>query len=345
MSDYIISKLILDTLLESEKISVIDCGARGGGERQWSSLTNNMILYGFDPDKDECDHLNEQAKNKGLDHFYYPLCLAENNDKNRDFYIAKCCDSSSLYPPNEELLKRFKQSVWGKTVYTFDSLKTDKIEKVSTTSLDIWAEENNIKEVDFIKLDVQGAELEVLKGGKKLLKSTLGLNIEVWFLPLYRGIPLFSDIDSFVRSEDFDFYSMHTYTSGQFVGRKSSPVMFDRVNTFWEQQLAGQLVTTDAFFLKDPIQRAIPSMDNNKILKLSCIAEISEQIEYAFELLSYLKKKLDVEGEDKKSRLVNDIYRIAAKKYGRKKKIIYLKKDLENRVFQPIKKMKKRFLG
>lgn len=43
--------------------------------------------------------------------------------------------------------------------------------KVSSVSLDDYVEENKIKKVDFIKIDVEGAEYEVFEGAKNLLSS------------------------------------------------------------------------------------------------------------------------------------------------------------------------------
>ena len=44
-------------------------------------------------------------------------------------------------------------------------------EQVSVTTVDAWLSENRIEQIDFIKMDVEGAELDVLKGARKLLQS------------------------------------------------------------------------------------------------------------------------------------------------------------------------------
>ena len=55
----------------------------------------------------------------------------------------------------------------------------------------------------FINIDVQGSELEVLKGSIKSLKNTLGLEVEVNFKHIYHDIPLSRDIEIFLNSKDF----------------------------------------------------------------------------------------------------------------------------------------------
>ena len=53
---------------------------------------------------------------------------------------------------------------------------------VDTTTLDILFEKKVLEEMDFIKLDTQGAELDILMGGEKLLdEKILGVQVEVEF--------------------------------------------------------------------------------------------------------------------------------------------------------------------
>lgn len=315
MYDYIISKLILNTFLSSEKISIIDCGARGGSLSDWDSLGKYIVLYGFDPDEAECTRLNEMANSKGYKHFYFPFCLAGKNEYNRKFYITNNLSSCSLYQPNEKRIKRFRSSAFGKPMPTQNAVGLKEIIEINTICLDSWSKNNNITDIDFIKLDIQGAELEVLTGGSALLQTVLGLNVEVWFIPVYIGQPLFCDIDIFLRSHNFDFFSMYIYTAGQFSGRMVSPIVFDKVNTFWEQRYAGQLVTADVLYLKDPIHLESPDTNTIKLLKLICIAEMCNQVEYAFELLVYMREIFKLNGYNKEAELIEEIFNQSAKAY------------------------------
>ena len=56
---------------------------------------------------------------------------------------------------------------------------------INTISLDQFIEENDVTSVDFIKIDVQGAEGDIFKGAPKTLKNALNIVCEVGFVPLY----------------------------------------------------------------------------------------------------------------------------------------------------------------
>jgi FkbM family methyltransferase len=56
-----------------------------------------------------------------------------------------------------------------------------------------------------LKLDVQGYELEVLRGGGKMLEQVEYIFSEVSFRPLYEGQPLFDDVYGFLKPLGFAY--------------------------------------------------------------------------------------------------------------------------------------------
>ncbi|MDX2426946.1 MAG: FkbM family methyltransferase [Cycloclasticus sp.] len=73
-------------------------------------------------------------------------------------------------------------------------------------------------EVDLLKLGLQGYELVALKGCGKLLESIKIIAIEIEFIPLYDGQPLFGDIDVYLRAQGFrmlNLYELYTHPDGQ----------------------------------------------------------------------------------------------------------------------------------
>jgi hypothetical protein len=71
---------------------------------------------------------------------------------------------------------------------------------VSTRKLDDIVE---ITALDFLKMDVQGAEREVLAHGQTKLKNTVAIQTEVSFVPLYKEQPSFGDLDLALRALGF----------------------------------------------------------------------------------------------------------------------------------------------
>ncbi len=57
---------------------------------------------------------------------------------------------------------------------------------METTTLDAFAKTEGLESVEVLKVDVQGADLDVLQGGQQLLAaSTLAVIVEVEFSQVY----------------------------------------------------------------------------------------------------------------------------------------------------------------
>jgi Methyltransferase FkbM domain len=84
---------------------------------------------------------------------------------------------------------------------------------IDATTLDELAESEEWDRIDILKMDIQGAELSVLKGGVKLL--TAGaidlLCLEVEFVQLYEGQPLFWQIAAYLNEFGYRLYRVYDW--------------------------------------------------------------------------------------------------------------------------------------
>jgi len=205
-----------------------DVGARWGIEEPWKSFKDVIALIGFEPDKEEYLDL---LHNKGAMDSVYPYALYRESGK-VCINLTRSRGCSSLYRPNFDFLNCYPDP---------ERYEVEDSVSVEATTIDALYEKSVLTNVDFIKIDVQGAELDILTGGESFLnKNILGLEIEVEFQPLYRDQPMFSDVDAFAR-------------------RKLGLQMQDLRKTYWKYKSGinvgaskGQLIFGDALYFRSP---------------------------------------------------------------------------------------------
>lgn len=147
---------VAKNLREKEgRICLFDVGANIGG---YSLLLKDKFIgekiYAFEPSKKTFDKLKFNLKNeRSLIPINYGL--SNTNGEEILYYNTELSAGASLY-------KR-KLDSYG--------LDLDKEEKVNIITLDKFCKDNNIKGIDFLKMDVEGNELKILKGAKEMLKN------------------------------------------------------------------------------------------------------------------------------------------------------------------------------
>lgn len=320
----LLSQQLLPLLPDGDRIVIVDCGARGATEDgKWNALAPRLTLHGFEPDVAECARLNSVAAAKGLPHKYYPLWLAGQDAERRKLYIVPKVDSVSLYPPAERRMSRWRHRWAWRPEQPFSPLEYLRLAgtaEVATRSLNSWHAEAGRPEIDFVKLDVQGAELEILNGAGDLLPAALGVEAEVNFVPCYEGQPLFADVDTFLRRRDFTFYNLEwSHAILHYAGRVASPIqVVFPTNPLIGAQGAGQFFTSNALYFRDPLDPLWPAdwtISATKLLKLAALAETCGQVEYAFELVAYAGDQAQRLGDAARAAELRDAFERAGAAY------------------------------
>lgn len=228
-------------------INIVDVGCRWGFAERFTNekYVNSFKVYGFDPDQEECKRLEESYAHLPAGYVNcIPLALAGHQGV-RNLFLTKEPACSSLHPPIAFLAERYP---------ALECIHVERIASTEVTTLSAWAAEAGVHNIDYIKLDTQGSELEILKGGADLLNRTRCIDIEVEFNPIYQGQSLFGETDSFLRAHGFSLWRLSNlvhYSLGGPVRRLSekNSVCFDTHVRQENEAYGGQLFWADARYV------------------------------------------------------------------------------------------------
>lgn len=205
--------------------TIFDVGAhRGETYRSYRNLFPEASIYCFEPFPESAGNISKSLENDNKLHV-----ITKAVDKSvgtKDFYINQFAAANSLLPrPENE--RRY---------YPTKALPKDVIQ-VDTISIDQFADENNISEIDVLKFDIQGGELEALKGAIKLLEAQKIKVIysEILFVHLYEQNPLFKDVWDFLEGYNYSLYDFSIF-------KKASN---------------GQVIYGDAIFVSDYVRHNV----------------------------------------------------------------------------------------
>ena len=255
----------MKNLLENNPLILVDVGASGGVHKRWHHYGVGVKTILFEPDYEEFVKLVSKKSENSL---VINSALAEKS-KIVDFNICKWQEASSIYTPNQSLLDRYEDSE------RFNIERTVSLEADSINSL---LQKENINEIDFIKIDTQGSELDILKGATSFYDNLIGLEVEVEFIELYQKQPLFSEVNSFIESKGFS--------------------LVDLKRTYWRRKAKnysnrkGELISADALYFKEPENIiALNNLNQEKIIR-----SIHTYLAYGYDDLA--KTLLDLSEKD-----------------------------------------------
>lgn len=181
---------LVDLLRPRRLTSVVDIGANPiDGDPPYKEMLKQRIcrVIGFDPQPDVLTRLN--AAKSDLE-TYLPYAVGDGGT--HTLKVCRGAGFASLLQPDEQVLTHFPRfSELGKVLNEI---------KLVTRRLDDIAE---IRELDLLKIDVQGSELSVFKNGRERLARAMAIQTEISFVALYKDQPIFGDVSLELRSLGF----------------------------------------------------------------------------------------------------------------------------------------------
>ncbi len=197
---------------------VLDVGANLGGFASQVLVQAPLSqVHCFEPNGQLCEKLRSQAATWGTFHGS-PRGIVNHkgvgsSEDRKELIVTKLHAASSFLPVGEAT-----RAGWPNVDFS-----ESRTEIVSVTRLDNYLEEMKINAVKLLKLDVQGFELEALKGCGKRLSDIQYILSEVQFAPLYSGAPLWYEVIKY--TSDFGFQPV--VMDGLCFGPEGQPLQAD----------------------------------------------------------------------------------------------------------------------
>lgn len=199
---------ILDKFFKrDDSLTILDIGARDCRESiNFSQYYRNSKIYAFECNPETIPvckkniegHQNITLVEKAISDSngtitFYPI----NTEKTRTSHKDGNPGASSLLKASD----KFK-----KEIYIQDEIKVESI------TLETFLKNNEIDAIDIMWVDVQGAEMLVLKGLKERVKDIRILHIELEFAEMYRNQALFKDVRTYLKDRGLSLIAFTNFS-------------------------------------------------------------------------------------------------------------------------------------
>ncbi len=271
---------------------LIDVGVQDGISTRWAALGDQLRVYGFDPLAEAIAPL-EAANRPG--HRYFAMALGD-EDGERELYVQGNTTATSFYaqaPSRYEV----SDTVW----------RSQGVRRVPIARLDTLYANGAVPRADFIKLDCEGFEPEVLKGARRFLAESpiLGADMETSFnvSPILKDTHFWASYEPLLRRSllvfDLRFnrvprasYAERVRTARSGVAMVGGTHRPATCNFLFARDLVQERDSPDSF-AQPP---APPSAD--EVLKTAVVLELYGLVDCAYDLLlafeATLADRLDV---------------------------------------------------
>ncbi len=254
-----------------------------------SYFEDSILWYFYDADEDSLKDTTIKNLNHDTEKKYKLInkCIGGKDGKTK-FNILNNESASSVLLPAKSAEKyvigvaRNKPITWG------EHTKLKKTIDIDMYKLDTLIEQKEIGQVDFLSIDAQGLDYEIIEGIDKNISSVIGVLCEVEFSQLYEGQKLFADIDIKLREKGFRLSTMY------------NPQLFQHMYHRKCQKGRGFLTVAEMLYLRTPeslfdkLEQDISKKEEKKIviqlIKLAGLSLMFEHFNFSYDIINKLEK-------------------------------------------------------
>lgn len=283
--------------LGDEEFTLIDVGCSGGIDRIWRLFGSGLRAIGFDPNVDECSRLNAKETLQGVR--YIPAFVG--------------------LPPNHPITQRrgtrpyAQRNPWHRLsvaqTIALRQARTDALSSQEIISLNQWMQasladpaapvvlpdffrEHAIDDIDVLKIDVDGADFDILQllGESIRERDVLAVGLEVNFIGSHDETDhTFHNTDRFMRALGFDLFGLtvRPYSAAALPARYQL--------TIPAQSQSGRPLQGDALYVRDlgdPARSEAHELAPAKLAKLCAIYACFGLYDCAAEVLVAHRQRL-----------------------------------------------------
>jgi FkbM family methyltransferase len=257
---------VADGLLKTP-FTLIDVGVQGGEAERWHALGEHLVLHGFDAIEEVVEKLKTESRGQPNRHYHW-IAAGNFDGEQVLYYDAENPYSSSFYEQGETRFAVSKPIAQPR--------------RVPVRKLDSLLAEGVIARADFIKVDVEGYEKNVLLGAQDVLKGILGIEAESSFgvSPEYPnahfGVLLEIALANHQRVFDIEFNRVPRSSFQRALARENRPVVADHLSI-------GSPAMVNVLFCRNPIEEVEgpshyrsppPPLDPDRLIKQMIVYEL-----------------------------------------------------------------------
>ena len=291
--------LRIGRIAETYPLTYMDLGTRDGFQDDLSVLAFAVHAIGFEPEPEEFVRLSNAGPGPWATRRLLPFAVSSTGGS-AVLYVSKDRDGSSLLSPLPAVGKRFNKTQF------FDLERTVDVE---TRTLQETLGASEIDSIDYLKIDIEGAELGVFEASPAVLDDILVIKTEACYLPVREGQGLVHEIDACLGENGFEL--MDVVRPAHW--RREGHVIHPRVSDAMPPYARGQLIHGDFLYFRDPT-----TLDDRpeRLIRLGLLAAAMGYFDHAlmaFERDAAAEQLAKTHGED-----VLDTVNEASRVYGRR---------------------------